>query len=151
MDLNAAVDDSLVLSGHLVLPHIRVVRELRATRAVAFNRQELQQLLVNLITNALQAMPDGGTLTLRTRDWSGEAGGGGAEVEVQDSGPGIPPEVRKQLFLPLFTTRKDGNGLGLWVSLSLVERHGGSIEVEDAPGGGALFRVCLLARGGLPP
>lgn len=144
IDLNRVVDESLVLSSHVVPAGVQVVRELHATRLVAFDRQELQQLLVNLVTNAVQAMPEGGTLTLRTRDWNGTGVAAGAEVIVADTGSGIPPEIRDRLFLPQFTTRKEGNGLGLWISLTLVERHGGTIEVEDAPGGGALFRVRLL-------
>jgi signal transduction histidine kinase len=144
IDLNEAVEESLVLSSHVLADPIRVVRDLRATRPVAFDRQELQRLLVNLVSNAVQAMAEGGTLTLRTRDWAGTGAEAGSQVEVVDTGSGIPPDIRDRLFLPQFTTRKDGKGLGLWISLALVERHGGTIEVEDAPGGGALFRVRLL-------
>jgi signal transduction histidine kinase len=144
IDLNRVVDESLVLSSHVVPASVQVVRELHATRLVAFDRQELQQLLVNLVANAAQAMPEGGTLTMATKDWDGAGAVAGAEVIVADTGSGIPPEIRDRLFLPQFTTRRDGNGLGLWISLTLVERHGGAIEVEDAPGGGALFRVRLL-------
>lgn len=67
-------------------------------------------------------------------------------IEVQDSGPGQPPPVRERLFRPFFTTRNDGNGLGLWISLSLVERYGGGIDADNAPGGGAVFRVRLLTE-----
>ncbi|WP_325110555.1 sensor histidine kinase [Ramlibacter sp.] len=151
LDLGAALDESLALSAPVLGDGIRVVRDYRARRLVEFNRQELQQLLVNLIANAVQAMPQGGTLTLRTRDWGSPGERCGALAEVQDTGAGVPPEIRDQLFLPQFTTRREGNGLGLWISHTLVERRGGAIEVENAPGGGAVFRVRLLAGDKLSP
>jgi signal transduction histidine kinase len=146
VDLGVVLDECVLLSSHLLTDRVRIVREFQATQPVQFNRQELQQLLLNLISNAIQAMPEGGCLTLRTRDWCDEGQRSGALVEVQDTGAGVPPDIREQLFLPLFTTRSDGNGLGLWISLTLVERHGGSIEVENASGGGAVFRVRLLSQ-----
>lgn len=146
LDLGVVMEESLVLSTPVLSERIQVVRDYRATQQVEFNRQELQQLLVNLVTNAVQAMPGGGTLTLRTRDWCEDGVRRGAIAEVQDTGAGVPPALREQLFLPLFTTRHDGNGLGLWISLNLVERHGGAIEVDNAEGGGAVFRVRLRAR-----
>ncbi|MDB5900435.1 MAG: putative histidine kinase, classic [Ramlibacter sp.] len=146
LDAGAVMEESLVLSQHLLTSRVRIVRDYQATQRVEFNRQELQQLLVNLISNAVQAMPDGGCLTLRTCDWCGEGYRRGAIAEVQDTGTGIAPDIREQLFLPLFTTRRDGNGLGLWISLSLVERYGGSIDVENAEEGGAVFRVHLLSE-----
>jgi C4-dicarboxylate-specific signal transduction histidine kinase len=145
-DPAAVMEESLVLSSHLLARGVEVARDYRSTHRVEFNRQELQQLLVNLVSNAVQAMREGGRLTLRTRDWSDPGDGHGVFLEIQDTGPGIPPEIREQLFLPLFTTRREGNGLGLWISLSLVERYGGSIEVENAVGGGAVFRVRLLSE-----
>ena len=146
VELASVMDECVLLSSHLMDDRVRVVRDYQATQPVHFNRQELQQLLVNLISNALQAMPQGGCLTLRTRNWCDEGQRRGALAEVQDTGAGVPPEIREQLFLPLFTTRSDGNGLGLWISLTLVERHGGSIEVENAEGAGAVFRVRLLSQ-----
>ena len=146
LDPAVVLEESLVLSSHLLTSGMTVARDYQATQAVEFNRQELQQLLVNLISNAVQAMPDGGCLTLRTRDCCDQGQRRGAVVEVQDTGPGISPDIREQLFLPLFTTRREGNGLGLWISLSLVERYGGTIEVENADAGGAVFRVRLLSE-----
>ncbi|MEJ7929086.1 cache domain-containing protein [Ramlibacter sp. AN1015] len=142
LDVNRVMDESLVLVGHL-LARSGVVVEKRyaATRRAGFNRQELQQVLLNLIINAIQAMADGGRLTLSTRDQ-----GAGVELEVRDTGPGLPAGAVERLFRPFFTTREDGNGLGLWICTSLVERYGGSIEAADAPGGGAAFRVTLLTE-----
>ena len=101
----------------------------------------LHQVLLNLATNALHAMADveGGTLTLRVED-AGEH----VRLTVRDTGVGITPEARERLFEPFFTTRGvNGTGLGLAVSYGIVTAHGGQLEVESAPGRGALFSVTL--------
>jgi two-component system NtrC family sensor kinase len=125
--LDQVVQDSLVLVAHqMKKTNVTVVQDLRATRLVSVNRNELQQVLINLMVNALQAMPDGGTLHLATgdREDNGIAGG---FVAVGDSGPGISAADRERLFDPFFTTKSsDGTGLGLWVSLGLVQRYGGA-------------------------
>jgi two-component system NtrC family sensor kinase len=144
LDTARVLDDSLVLVGHLLAStRIEVVRQFDATARAGFNRQELQQVVINLLANAIQAMPEGGRLVLRTLDWQEGGVTVGVLIEVRDSGAGLPPEVRQRLFRPFFTTRTEGNGLGLWISLGLVERYGGSIEAANASGGGALFRVRL--------
>jgi two-component system NtrC family sensor kinase len=74
----------------------------------------------------------------------------GAVLEVQDSGRGLSAKVRERLFRPFFTTRNDGNGLGLWISQGLVERYGGTIEAGNAPEGGAVLRVRLLTEPQVP-
>lgn len=145
LDLNRTVADSLVLVAHL-LSQTRIVveRDLQATRPVGMNRQELQQVVINLLINAIQAMPEGGTLTLVTRD---HQDGTGASLWVSDQGPGLSAAARERLFRPFFTTKNDGNGLGLWISQGLVERYGGHIEAgnrEDGPG--AWFCVRLFTE-----
>lgn len=154
VDVNRALEDSLVLVGHLLArTRIEVERDLRATARAGINRQELQQVVINLLVNAIQAMPEGGRLRLRTRDRNELVADGrpGVLVEVSDTGPGLSERVRERLFRPFFTTKNDGNGLGLWISVGLVERYGGSIEGlnrrelgEDADG--ACFRVWLLTE-----
>ncbi|MEO8654927.1 MAG: cache domain-containing protein, partial [Ramlibacter sp.] len=151
LDVNRVVDESLVLVGHLLAKtRIEVSKNYAATARAGFNRQELQQVLLNLIINAIQAMPEGGGLLLRTSDWREDGLACGAVIEVQDTGPGLAPEMRERLFRPFSTTRSDGNGLGLWISLSLVERYGGAIEAGNAAGGGAVFRVRLLTEPQVP-
>ena len=152
LDVNQVLKDCQVLVNHrLHSAGIRVVLDEGATRAAPFNRQELQQVLINLLINACNAMPQGGVLTLRTRDCphgQEESGGfgGGVTIEVQDTGPGLAPETLERLFQPFFTTHSDGHGLGLWISLSLVERYGGDIRARHAvPGPGAVFTVYLRA------
>ena len=129
VDVNQTLDSALVLVGHL-LAHtgIRVVRQLQACTCVGINRQELQRVVINLLSNAIQAMPQGGILLLRSQDQRDEQGRAGVVLEVCDSGAGLSEEVRQQLFRPFFTTKTEGNGLGLWISVSLVERYGGSIR-----------------------
>jgi two-component system, NtrC family, sensor kinase len=141
------MDECLVLVGHLLgKTRIEVVKDYRATLRAGFNRQELQQVLLNLMINAIQAMPEGGRLVLRTRDWIQAGTACGVVLEVQDSGPGLTPRVRERLFRPFFTTKNEGNGLGLWISQGLVERYGGSIEADNARETGAVFRVRLMTE-----
>jgi len=152
VDANAVLTSSLVLVEHLLArTHITVVRELQASRTVSVNRQELQQVLINLMINAIQAMPQGGTLTLRTRDAADDSGLQGVLLEVCDTGTGLAEATRERLFSPFFTTKNDGNGLGLWISVGLVERYGGGIRAgnrreagEDVDG--AVFGVWLPAQ-----
>jgi signal transduction histidine kinase len=103
---------------------------------------QMEQLFLNLVLNATQAMPKGGTLTLHTRMDDGKV-----VAEVRDSGPGIPSEIRERIFDPFFTTREvgEGTGLGLAVSDSIVAAHGGTIAVHSRQGGGSVFRVTLDA------
>ncbi|MBK6294196.1 MAG: cache domain-containing protein [Rhodoferax sp.] len=157
LDLNRVLADSLVLVAHLLANRrIEVVQQILATTRVGLNRQELQQVVINLLVNAIQAMPEGGTLTLRTRDWiDGQASHGthpkGACIEVQDSGAGLSQAALDKLFKPFFTTKNDGNGLGLWISLGLVERYGGRITAENlSDSGGACFTVWLLTEPQVP-
>jgi signal transduction histidine kinase len=134
------VDDCLVLVDHLLAStQITVKRELQATRTVAINRQELQQVLVNLLVNAIHAMEGGGTLVLGTRD----AGPDAVEISVADTGPGLAPELLAQLFQPFVTRKKEGTGLGLWISRGIVERYGGDITAANRQPGGAVFTVRL--------
>jgi two-component system sensor histidine kinase AtoS len=110
-------------------------------------REQIHQVLLNLLLNAIQATPAGGRVQLRA--W-GEGGDGGAAcVEVRDTGCGIEPAHIEQIFDPFFTTKgpDQGTGLGLMICHHIVSDHGGSIEVESEPGAGAVFRV--LAGAGL--
>ncbi len=145
VDVNRLVDDSLVLAGHLLArTHIEVRRTLRATRQPQASRSELQQVLVNLLVNAIHAMPDGGVLTLATCDRDG-AQGPTVEVSVTDTGPGLGPDLLRELFKPFVTRKKDGTGLGLWISRNIVDRYGGDLQAADRNDGsaGAAFTITL--------
>jgi two-component system NtrC family sensor kinase len=107
----------------------------------------IQQVLVNLIINAQQAMEEGGEIKVGARRTEDE---GRVEFYVQDEGTGIPLEIRSRIFEPFYSTKGGKtDGLGLAVSLGIVQQHGGSIEVESEPGGGTMFRIMLpIGRGG---
>ncbi|HQU78348.1 MAG TPA: cache domain-containing protein [Azonexus sp.] len=141
----ALIQDSLVLVGHLLKRGtIAVEQHLDSVRNVLCNRNELQQVLINLMVNAIQAMPDGGVLTLAAEDWDESDMPVGLRLVVADTGPGLTPAECERLFKPFYTARKpDGTGLGLWVSQSLVERYGGRISVDSEAGKGSRFSVWL--------
>ncbi len=109
-------------------------------------RQIGGQVLVNLVVNAYQAMPEGGTLTIKTSEVSEKLPKSEVALSVADTGCGIPPENMAKLFEPLFTTRARGIGRGLAVSRSLVEANGGSMEVESEVGRGSTFTMRLPTR-----
>jgi two-component system NtrC family sensor kinase len=102
------------------------------------NGDQLRQVFLNLILNAIEAMPDGGTLTVRTI-----AGPSVALIEVQDTGLGIPADLHPRLFEPFFTNKPNGTGLGLSISAHIITQHGGQIEVDSTEGHGSTFRVVL--------
>jgi signal transduction histidine kinase len=138
------ISDSLPLVRHLLnKARIKIVRDDCATRLVLMNRIELQQVLVNLIVNALHAMPDGGMLTLRTSNLDIDDKPG-VTVEVLDTGVGMTAEVMQKIFDPFFTTKRhEGTGLGLSISQTLMTRQGGRISVESEPGKGTIFTIWL--------
>lgn len=142
--IERVISDCLPLVQHLLnKASIDVVRNDCAVGLVLMNRTELQQVIVNLIVNAIHAMPDGGRLTLRTFD-AIEGGARGLVTEVADTGIGMNADVLEKIFDPFFTTkRRDGTGLGLSISQTLVTRQGGRISVESAPGKGTTFSIWL--------
>ncbi|MBE2262272.1 MAG: cache domain-containing protein [Burkholderiaceae bacterium] len=148
LDVNRVLEDSLVLVGHLLAhTRIEVTRDLQARNRAGVNRQELQQVIINLLVNAIQAMPEGGTLSLQTRDWQSGDGAPGVALAVADTGAGLAPQTLERLFRPFFTTRNDGNGLGLWISRGLVERYGGTLTAGNrSDGRGAIFEVHLTTE-----
>lgn len=141
----------LGLVGHLLRrSRIAVEQRSTATRGITASRAELQQVLVNLLVNAIQAMPEQGLLTLAVEDQDDAGGRPGVAFRVSDTGPGIAPELLERLFQPFFTTKQHGagTGLGLWVSRTLVERAGGRIEACGTSGQGACFTVWMPVAGG---
>jgi len=131
---------------------VQVVTELGTIPACAANSNAMRQILLNLLTNAVQAMPDGGELRLRT----GRAGRDRIRLEVEDTGIGITAENLKNVFDPFYTTKAPGQGTGLGLSVvhSVVRRYGGDITVESTPGVGTTFRIelpCPCHQDSLPP
>ena len=108
--------------------------------------QLIHQALLNLVMNAIQALPNGGTVTIRARlEPRGEPGF--VRLEVEDDGPGIPPELADRVFQPFFTTRAAGSGLGLAVVKRIAEAHGAELTLESPPGRGASFVLTLPLQG----
>ncbi|WP_326550080.1 ATP-binding protein [Micromonospora sp. NBC_01813] len=146
VDVHDLLDATLAMFTGKVPAGVRVVREYdRTVPPVPAYPAELNQVWTNLIDNALAAMGPAGTLTVRT----GQADGC-LSVEIADTGPGIPPEVRPRIFEPFFTTKPIGEGTGLGLDISyriVVKKHGGDIRVESAPGSTS-FRVLLPLTGG---
>lgn len=140
VDLNGVLERSLaMLASRLAGGSVRVVRDLAVGRpTIAADEVQIHQVVVNLCVNALQAMPEGGTLTVQTRveeDF--------IDLTVRDTGRGMSPEVAQRVFEPFFTTKgpDEGTGLGLSVVQGIVASHGGTVGLESAPGEGTVFRV----------
>jgi signal transduction histidine kinase len=110
---------------------------------VLIDQGQIGQVVLNLLTNAVQAMEESGTLTLR-----GRVTAEGVQLEVSDTGPGIPPELQQKIFEPLFTTKARGIGLGLAVSRSLTAANRGRLAVSSLAGKGATFSLTLPATAG---
>ncbi|MEJ2210186.1 MAG: ATP-binding protein, partial [Anaerolineae bacterium] len=116
---------------------------------VTMRPDQLQQVFLNLLLNAAEAMPAGGTVTLRIdRDEMPRGEGGSAlavRVDVQDTGEGMSPEVQQRLFEPFFTTKSEGSGLGLYICHRIIREHGGEIEVHGREGEGTTVSIWLPA------
>ena len=142
IDLNRVIDETVSLFEKSLSSHqIRIERQLdRDLPHIVGSPIHLQQVFLSLLNNARDAMPQGGTITLRSYRNRGHL-----VAEVQDTGIGIADKIRRRIFDPFFTTKDvgKGSGLGLSVSYGIVKGHGGDIEVESSPGKGALFRLIL--------
>lgn len=143
--LGTVLDQVIVLIDHQAeLSHVEIIREdATALPPVMGEFSQLQQVFLNLTVNAIQAMPEGGKLAIKTT----LTNDGWVKVRVQDTGTGIAPENIDKMFTPFFTTKEPGKGVGLGLAISygIIGRHGGKLEVESTPGQGATFTVSLPA------
>ncbi|NDY43302.1 PAS domain S-box protein [Dissulfurirhabdus thermomarina] len=149
VDVNHVVRDMLgLVRDHKIFQRIRVAQRLDPeVPHIMGDRGQVEQVVLNLIINAAEAMDGGGVLRLETapaRDPDG------VRFVVEDDGPGIPEDLLPKIFEPFFTTKRLGKGTGLGLSIThgIVQRHGGRIEVRNRPEGGARFDVFLPLRGG---
>jgi len=113
---------------------------------VRVDPHQIEQVLINLIQNAIESLEGQGTITLRVRtEFSRLQGRTGpmVKLEVSDTGKGIPPEVRKRMFDPFFTTKEGGTGLGLAIAARIVEKHGGTLECRSEVNRGTTFVILL--------
>ncbi len=131
-------DASFLLLPEMERAGVRLARELDGELHAYVDAEQIKRALFNLMRNGVQAMRQGGTLTVRSRALGQEV-----ELEVQDTGCGMPPEVLQRLFEPFFTTREQGSGLGLAVARRSIERNGGSLAVQSAVGKGTVCRLRL--------
>jgi signal transduction histidine kinase len=146
VDLNALIRDTAELVRP-ALPGARLTLDVRTEPtlpAVLGQRDQLQQMILNLLTNAIDATPPDGRveMTTRYRPEPNEV-----EIAIVDTGPGISPADRKHIFEPFFSTKEAGHGtgLGLFITAEIVREHKGRIELDSDEGSGSTFRVCLPA------
>jgi signal transduction histidine kinase len=143
-DLRETVDASLRLTDFLLRQaHVKVAKNLPSTPVmVNYDPQQIEQVLINMIHNAIQAMPDRGSLQVRLA-----RNDGNAFLDIQDSGSGIAPQNLKRIFDPFFTTKPEGQGtgLGLSVSYGIIANHNGHIDVQSELGQGTTFTIVLPA------
>jgi two-component system NtrC family sensor kinase len=140
VEINQILKDVRKLLSHGVLSsRIRLIGNLADGLPVTMgDANQLKQAFLNVTSNAIQSMPDGGRIEIRT-----EQSGQTIVVTISDDGPGIPSEVMGKLFVPFFTTRKAGSGLGMPVTRRIVENHGGTISVESEKGKGTTVRITI--------
>jgi signal transduction histidine kinase len=144
VDLKECIESALRLCANEINHKAKVVRELGEMPRVRCYPQQIEQVLVNLIMNALQAIPEWGEIAVGTRQEQGQA-----VIRVRDTGSGIAPENMKKLFEPFFTTKPvgKGTGLGLHVAYKIAKAHGGRIDVTSKVGVGTEFSVILPVSG----
>jgi signal transduction histidine kinase len=149
VDLHEELESSLTLLNHLLKDRITVRREYGPIGPVECVRSQIDQVFLNVLANAAQAIGGPGTITIETR-----REGPRAVIAIADTGPGIAPEALGRIFDPFFTTKPvgEGTGLGLSISYEIVKKHGGEIRADNRPEGGALFTLELpLARAAAGP
>jgi len=145
-DLNETIEGSLSLvQAQSKVKNTTVAKEFTpGLPKIRANKNQIQQVIINLANNAMDAMLDGGTLTIGTgrTTWNGK---GAVEIKVKDTGQGMSPEVQKRIFEPFFTTKEVGKGTGLGLSLvyEIVQKHAGQITVSSEIGKGTVFSVLL--------
>jgi two-component system cell cycle sensor histidine kinase/response regulator CckA len=159
VDLTTVLDETLALVGRLIGEDIELVKALeRGLRPVLIDRSQLQQVILNLLVNARDAMSDGGTLTVRAAQADIDAryadshvevtAGSYVLLEVTDTGSGMDEHTRARVFDPFFTTKEEGTGLGLATVFGILKQSGGHVAVYSEPGIGTTFRVYLRPAAG---
>lgn len=147
VDLNLLVKENVYFMAHLCEQHrVEIVQDIdEALDIIPADPFQLRQVLMNLIMNAVQAMPGGGTIFIRTRREEDRI-----TLTVEDTGTGMDPETLEHIFLPFFTTKEidQGTGLGLAVVQGIVEAHGGSIRVSSRKGSGSAFMITFPLKKG---
>ena len=142
LNINEALEGVLPLLSYHKLPSANIEIEKKLSPdlpAVKGDLNQLQEVFFNLLINALQAMPEGGRVTIATENSEGRS----ALIKISDSGKGIPQESRKNIFMPFFSTKKDGTGLGLSICYNIIKAHSGTIEMDSQVNKGTTFTIKL--------
>ncbi len=147
---NDLVDEAILLvQARMKSKHIEITKQFHEQPILKVDKQQILQVLINLLNNAADALPERGKIRVATGVGAadGTTDGNGSQkfgiIEVADNGPGIPAAIRNRLFDPFFTTKKEGTGLGLSISQKIVRDHGGIITVSSVEGKGTTFQVNL--------
>jgi PAS domain S-box-containing protein len=142
VNLQEIIEDALILTRNRLLDKniIPVLNYTGKANVVKAAKDQMQQVILNLVINAIDAMPDGGNIYFDINDTESPRG---FEIDIRDNGMGISPDVLENLFDPFFTTKEDGLGLGLFICKEIVEDHEGYMEVESREGQGSLFKIWL--------
>ena len=141
VDLGKLINSTVTLLGkELDAKNIEYSMQIEKDCTVFINKDSVKQVILNIIINAMQAMPDGGSLTIRSETLQDDV-----QVRISDTGVGIPPTNLPHIFTPFFTTKEVGvgTGLGLYITHMIVEREGGRIDVESTEGAGTAFILTL--------
>lgn len=140
VSLNEGLDSVLLIARNTLKHKIQIVKDYQDIPFVSCSPSQINQVLLNLIVNAAQAIEDQGTISLRTID-----GGDYVEIIIEDNGKGIPEDVLPKIFDPFFTTKEigEGTGLGLSIAFQIIQQHGGDISVESKVGQGTRFTISL--------
>lgn len=140
VDLNECLDSALTIGRNLIKQKAEVVRDYGVLPPVECAASQINQVLLNILTNAAQAIDDFGVIHLQSR-----ARGEGVEIRIRDNGCGMPDTVRRRIFDPFYTTKPvgQGTGLGLSISYQIVTQHGGTLAVASTPGAGTEFCLWL--------
>ena len=144
VDVNRVLEDLFkILEFQPAAKSVKLKKRLAPDlRLIYANSGQIRQVFLNIILNAIQAMPAGGELDISTGRWISEATEG-VEITIRDTGVGIPKEEIADIFQPFFTTKEEGTGLGLAISFGIVKEHHGDIEVTSEVGRGTTFRIFL--------
>jgi signal transduction histidine kinase len=143
-------DLAALMGPRLEKENIKLECHCNGAQLLYADREQLTQVLMNLVQNAAESMKSGGTINVRVSDDHRDVAGEPRAVsliEVQDEGAGIPEEVQTRIFDPFFSTKREGTGLGLPISARIIHRHRGTVEFETELGKGTVFRIALPAHG----
>ena len=146
-DVNVIIEESLILVKHLFTKREIYLRRdfSKELSSVVLDRSRMQQVFINLFSNAVHAMPDRGEICIKTRPWESQSDSYRVIIEIEDTGTGVPKEILQKIFDPFLTTRRGrgGTGLGLSVVRGIIQMHNGDITIENKVEGGARVTIKL--------